>query len=208
MISGRSPETNKRLSCNSTYRLRYWNNITNNLTSTIKDSCNSTYRLRYWNATPVSTPLITWLPACCNSTYRLRYWNLLLILSTSLDSPLQQYLLFTVLKHRELTSFKHSFNYVATVLTACGIETTFLENQKLKNHCVATVLTACGMRRRVRGSRGVKRRWGPHISSPWPKGRKNKGDKVTMLTTYSMYQLNSINNPRVNHFDLLGGFVS
>ena len=30
---------------------------------------------------------------------------------------------------------------------------------------------------------------------------------ATVLTTYSMYQLNSI-NPRVNHFGLLGGFVS
>ena len=48
---------------------------------------------------------------------------------------------------------------------------------------VATVLlTACGMRRRVRGSRGAKRRWGPHISSPWLKGRENKGDEVTVPT--------------------------
>ena len=47
---------------------------------------------------------------------------------------------------------------------------------------VATVPTACGMRRRVRGSRGAKRRWGPHISSPWPKGRENKGDEVTAPT--------------------------
>ena len=30
---------------------------------------------------------------------------------------------------------------------------------------------------------------------------------ATVFTTYSMYQLNSI-NPRVNHFSLLGGFVS
>ena len=38
------------------------------------------------------------------------------------------------------------------------------------------------MRRRVRGSRGAKRRWGPHISSPWPKGGENKGNEVTVLT--------------------------
>ena len=48
---------------------------------------------------------------------------------------------------------------------------------------VATVLlTACGMRRRVRDSRGAKRRWGPHISSPWPKGGENKCNEVTVPT--------------------------
>lgn len=31
---------------------------------------------------------------------------------------------------------------------------------------------------------------------------------ATVYTACGMYQLNSINNPRVNHFDLLGGFVS
>ena len=51
---------------------------------------------------------------------------------------------------------------------------------------VATVHTACGMRRRVRGSRGAKRRWGPHISSPWPEGRENRGDKAIVLTVYGI----------------------
>ena len=51
---------------------------------------------------------------------------------------------------------------------------------------VATVLTACGMRRRVRGSRGAKWRWGPHISSPWPKGRENEKDGVNVLTVYGI----------------------
>ena len=36
---------------------------------------------------------------------------------------------------------------------------------------VATVLTVYGMRRRVWGSRGAKRRWGPHIASTWTKWR-------------------------------------
>ena len=73
--------------------------------------------------------------------------------------------------------------WVATVLTACGIETLLLFRESLHEFClIVTVLTACGMRRRVRGSRGAKRRWGPHISSPWPKGRENKGDEVTVLT--------------------------
>ena len=95
---------------------------------------------------------------------------------------------------------------VATVLTACGIETINAQrhaadqlkccnsayrlrywnphdpNLNAYYKSVATVLTACGMRRRVRGSRGAKRRWGPHISSPWPKGRENKGDEATVLT--------------------------
>ena len=69
------------------------------------------------------------------------------------------------------------------MLTACGIETCLFRILfTIIKHPVATVLTACGMRRRVRGSREAKRRWGPHISSPWPKGRENKGDEVTVPT--------------------------
>ena len=99
-----------------------------------------------------------------------------------------------------------SFHEVATVLTACGIETRYFGFNRDTISCnsayrlrywnspplyvltknsstsVATALTVCSMRRRVRGSRGAKRRWRPHISSPWPKGRENKGDKVTALT--------------------------
>ena len=59
----------------------------------------------------------------CNSAYRLRYWNFITIYSKS-----------------SLTIF------VATVLTACGIET----HSHILRHCylwlrVATVLTACGI---------------------------------------------------------------
>ena len=84
-------------------------------------SCNSTYRLRYWNwtiywdwisrAIDVATVLTVYgietirhqlnitisYHLSCNSTYRLRYWN-----SNTIESPyalsLQQYLPFTVLK--------------------------------------------------------------------------------------------------------------
>ena len=99
----------------------------------------------------------------CNSTYRLRYWNLNKMPSSITTS------------------------LVATALTACGIETTGVSITTGSCFCcVATVLTACGMRRRVRGSRGAKWRWGPHISSPWPKGRGNKGDKATALTVYGI----------------------
>ena len=37
------------LSCNSTYRLRYWNLLRTFRTTQLYDRCNSAYRLRYWN---------------------------------------------------------------------------------------------------------------------------------------------------------------
>ena len=64
-----------RHSCNSTYRLRYWNSIIIRRIITYNFiCCNSTYRLRYWNALKL---LGIHLPTVsgCNSTYRLRYWN-------------------------------------------------------------------------------------------------------------------------------------
>ena len=51
------------------------------------------------------------------------------------------------------------YRMVATVFTACGIET--LKKNLLRRigmRLVATVLTVYGMRRRVRDSRGAKRR--------------------------------------------------
>ena len=65
----------------------------------------------------------------CNSTYRLRYWN--------------------ISGARTLTS---TFLSVATVLTACGIETrqTFLVFLTQDNPTVATVLTACGIETSLR----------------------------------------------------------
>ena len=38
-----------RTSCNSTYRLRYWNSFLLNSNGCKPASCNNTYRLRYWN---------------------------------------------------------------------------------------------------------------------------------------------------------------
>ena len=91
-------------------------------------SCNSTYRLRYWNfitrANKVASLFVvaTVLTACgietwffhyqpsiylsCNSTYRLRYWNII----------------FDV-------TLGHFYKLVATVLTVYGIET--LNNQQI-----------------------------------------------------------------------------
>ena len=97
--------------------------------------------------------------------------------------PLQQCLPLAVLKHTFIDKHRYAFNcvlqqclplavlkqpqichrfqrsqVVATVLTACGIETNALPSIVIFCTSVATVLTACGMRRRVRGSRGAKRR--------------------------------------------------
>ena len=91
--------------------------------------CNSAYRLRYWNFSQLTVSAkvkVDWVAtvltacgietisnakssrptfrACCNSAYRLRYWNVVL---------------------KEDKQFNFS-NYVATVLTACGIETNLL----------------------------------------------------------------------------------
>ena len=64
----------------------------------IINSCNSTYRLRYWNYLPLFFPLCSWKESC-NSTYRLRYWNVSPCGSSKWSlCTLQQYLPFTVLK--------------------------------------------------------------------------------------------------------------
>ena len=135
----------KACCCNSTYRLRYWNH--NDVVAPVltTSSCNSTYRLRYWNETEKSfkvniSRLQQYLPlavlklslcathsdevvlVCCNSTYRLRYWNNINIIITP------------------------SISLVATVLTACGIETDREAFKRLALAIqVATVLTACGI---------------------------------------------------------------
>ena len=128
--------------CNSTYRLRYWNfplstTITKNsqlqqylplavlkpvvllllIASII--SCNSTYRLRYWNIMLGNNTIIN--EVSCNSTYRLRYWNKIDRIEELLVSM-----------------------QVATVLTACGIETRFFdlceEEYKLQQYLPLAVL--------------------------------------------------------------------
>ncbi len=89
----------KTISCNSTYRLRYWNwlsvvtrnhcwfalqqylplavlkpfVILHGRRKVMPVGCNSTYRLRYWNS--LSTNGSCSFSCSCNSTYRLRYWN-------------------------------------------------------------------------------------------------------------------------------------
>ena len=85
-------------SCNSAYRLRYWNDI-NRCRPPFYPRCNSAYRLRYWNLTNILSLFKTALGTCCNSAYRLRYWNLQ-----------RRWIMYKVFP-------------VATVLTVYGIET-------------------------------------------------------------------------------------
>ena len=48
-INSSDKNLQKSLSCNSTYRLRYWNLGSVSLSLSNVIGCNSTYRLRYWN---------------------------------------------------------------------------------------------------------------------------------------------------------------
>ena len=164
-----------KLRCNSTYRLRYWNNTYFNFNRSATISCNSTYRLRYWNSFTFELKGKARIPLAhgCNSTYRLRYWNYdqLTPVFTILMFMLQQYLPFTVLKpsRQRRTNFKPNFklqqylpftvlkrcekpnvcvellSLVAIVFTACGIETLKLLRKLPILWIVATVLTIFGM---------------------------------------------------------------
>ena len=60
-------------SCNSAYRLRYWNQVLGQEALQLLQSCNSAYRLRYWNTGVINHHhFLSW---SCNSAYCLRYWN-------------------------------------------------------------------------------------------------------------------------------------
>ena len=135
------------MSCNSTYRLRYWNGIPDKLEednsklqqylpftvlkpfingelskSCSPFCCNSTYRLRYWNEKLLNVTEDA-VPSC-NSTYRLRYWN-----TPSLNwrtSPSDSCNSTYRLRYWNSTRGRRSlipFLPVATVLTVYGIET-------------------------------------------------------------------------------------
>ena len=59
---------------------------------------------------------------------------------------LQQYLPLAVLKLEDLGALQQFETAVATVLTACGIETfQYMIGPKTQTYLVATVLTACGI---------------------------------------------------------------
>ena len=92
------------------------------------NSCNSTYRLRYWNPEFFNAALGD-LDIGCNSTYRLRYWNFKrLIYSFRKDKVLQQYLPFTVLKHLDNSLIEIIRFCVVTAPTVYGIETQLSSN--------------------------------------------------------------------------------
>ena len=116
------------------------------LMPTYAGSCNSTYRLRYWNeswrAAGKWGRLQQYLPLAvlklwademntyrafnsCNSTYRLRYWNVNTFMSymANIFNSLQQYLPFTVLKPSTFSLFDDTSHLaVATVLTVYDIK--------------------------------------------------------------------------------------
>ena len=135
-------------SCNSAYRLRYWNweNIGSE-EEPVSYGCNSAYRLRYWNLVDdhrwiAYYTVATVLTACgietgkngvrdtkpthvsCNSAYRLRYWN---ITTSKFGGIVQWNGCNSAYRLRYWNAFFTSSlrlaTKVATVLTACGIET-------------------------------------------------------------------------------------
>ena len=135
--------------CNSTYRLRYWNWRRNSrVINSSERCCNSTYRLRYWNQTKAHwftnasqyRRLQQYLPLAV-----LKPWIKASEKRSTTASMLQQYLPLAVLKL--FTSFVYivTVHWVATVLTACGIETSSIILATISSFLVATVLTACGI---------------------------------------------------------------
>ena len=135
----------RRNSCNSTYRLRYWNCSTAILTALpIVATALTVYGIETLLHYVHSCKIICWLQqhlpftvlkldvfSCyicilksCNSTYRLRYWNCILKHGWMfLRRKLQQHLPFTVLKHTMLSVWRRFWTQVATALTVYGIET-------------------------------------------------------------------------------------
>ena len=135
-------------SCNSTYRLRYWNSSRPKKIHKPLKGCNSTYRLRYWNELYTSSTskslfimLQQYLPFTllkrqmidaqmlayegCNSTYRLRYWNVSTSTPVALEAwMLQQYLPFMLLK-------------------LAGVITLLLPERSLQQYLPFTLLKLC-----------------------------------------------------------------
>ena len=160
-----SHDNSNALRCNSSYRLRYWNSSRPLKPLYLADCCNSTYRLRYApkgarqqrsSATMRSAHLKCLSKAkvkqkwWSNSAYRSRYWNISLMPLPPSDAT-------WACCNSDYRSW-----YWNLSSSSWG---------SMLNNSVATAPTVYGMRRRVRDSRGAKRRWGPHISSTWTKRR-------------------------------------
>ena len=158
------------MSCNSTYRLRYWNLVPQRHAVMIIDfCCNSTYRLRYWNTRTQTL----WIRRNCVATAPTVYgiethWSSYSNRFTVFE--LQQHLPFTVLKpwdnskivsawllrcnstyrlrYWNATSFWISYNpdlIVATAPTVYGIETMSYCTPYQYNFFVATAPTVYGI---------------------------------------------------------------
>ena len=116
--------TRQRFCCNSAYRLRYWN-ILNYLKHDVRTLLllQQCLPLAVLKLAAILDAKIT-LFLSCNSAYRLRYWNnLWFAINQIILYMLQQCLPLAVLKHCRCTAIVHTEYAVATVLTACGIET-------------------------------------------------------------------------------------
>ena len=150
MISLETPPA--RLSCNSAYRLRYWNRLQDVVSYAderlklqqclpftvlkLKDidvfcidivdnnilGCNSAYRLRYWNTKNIN-PSVSKSEPRCNSAYCLRYWNWQLWPSSSDSLPSCNSTYRLRYWNVDISLYCIMLFCVATVLTVYGIET-------------------------------------------------------------------------------------
>ena len=138
-------QNTRKVSCNSTYRLRYWNWVLKKRRKKLMNELQQHLPLAVLKLTLTETFLFPG-NISCNSTYRLRYWNLNYISYIYHFRSLQQHLPLAVLKLILPHIKTKQMPTVATALTACGIETALLWwyflSVLLK---VATALTACGI---------------------------------------------------------------
>ena len=122
------------------------------------------------------------LLASCNSPYRLRYWNVIRpTLSPSKSSPAVATVLTVYGMRRSVRDSrgaKRRWGSHFSYLSEAKVKQRWLGNSPyclrywniviswgvLFINSVATAPTVYGMHRRVRDSRGAKRRWSPHIS--------------------------------------------
>ena len=173
--------------CNSTYRSRYWNNwlatlfplfdvfatvltvygIETRGLSLERDGDNfALQQCLPFTVLKHCYMCLEWSPRkCCNSTYRLRYAPKSARQQRSkatMKSAHRKYLNEEKVKWRWSSNSTYRLRYWNRFLVV-GFQFVPLR--------VATAPTVYGMRRRVRDSRGAKRRWGPHIASTWTKRR-------------------------------------
>ena len=95
------------------------------------ESCNSTYRLRYWNCLASNFVYIIFIwVATVLTVYGIEtFYNFFVF--KHIGRQLQQYLPFTVLKHNNLIQCKPTSFEVATVLTVYGIETEICKGNRI-----------------------------------------------------------------------------